>query len=208
MADLESIKTLRRVPHLTVTWAHQPASPNQTFSPNYQPNTSPSYSLHVQPRDMSLQFSSSPNSTHSRCRPTKVGIEAIDASIPTTDQHFSPTASESAPIRVQCIQDTEPAEAKKHNPLLEPIEQMQDLDLADRQACGNSLQVFKLDTDRDASASAEDFKDSPQEYPGFVVYCISVDTGNLYDLIEKMRTFLKTWMGVTLRSCIFLKLLL
>ncbi|CAA7265950.1 unnamed protein product [Cyclocybe aegerita] len=46
---VSALMTLRRVPHLTVTWAHQPASPTQATYPNYHHlPEAPTYSFHVQ----------------------------------------------------------------------------------------------------------------------------------------------------------------
>ncbi|KAF9481660.1 hypothetical protein BDN70DRAFT_511102 [Pholiota conissans] len=159
-ACVSALMTLRRVPHLTVTWAHQPASPNQPFSPSYHLNPSPSYSVHAHHRDLSSQFSVSPNgstSAHVRCRPTKVGVETFEPSNLTTDlQHTLPT-SEDGPKVTQCPPTSESDGAKNHDVVQETVEKMQGLDLA-----GDAAAV-EVTRENVAVESATTREDAPNE---------------------------------------------
>ncbi|KAF8973637.1 hypothetical protein BDZ97DRAFT_1912112 [Flammula alnicola] len=82
---VSALMTLRRVPHLTVTWAHQPVLPGQTSHPNYSHvNSSPSYSLHVQHQAIPSQmFMSSNGSASPQCQLSREAMEGPD--IPSAD---------------------------------------------------------------------------------------------------------------------------
>ncbi len=75
------MKTLRRVPHLTVTWAHQPAPTT------YQAHSSPSYALPIQHCSLPFQTFASPNgSINSHSQPTKSRIEFADGATAIVDR--------------------------------------------------------------------------------------------------------------------------
>lgn len=80
-------KTLRRVPHLTVTWAHQPAATSQGLTPTYQAQSSPSYSFRIQHRPLPSHTFASPNgSMTSYSQPSKSGIEIVDGAATIVDR--------------------------------------------------------------------------------------------------------------------------
>ncbi|KAF8807798.1 hypothetical protein BYT27DRAFT_7189890 [Phlegmacium glaucopus] len=73
---VSALMTLRRVPHLTVTWAHQPASSDYSNHPShYQASGFPLYPLHVQDCSTSAQLSpASPTTMSASGNDTKINV--------------------------------------------------------------------------------------------------------------------------------------
>jgi len=81
----EVTQTLRRVPHMTVTWAHQPSSQNDMFHSNFHSVAgSPTYSLHARHRGHPGR---SPVSPHT---PRFQTAYHYDASFPSLGRDLSP----------------------------------------------------------------------------------------------------------------------
>ena len=157
------MKTLRRVPHLTVTWAHQPAATT------YQAHSSPSYALPIQHCSLPFQTFASPNgSINTHSQPTKSGIESVNGATATVDRtqilpsegFFDRTpAARKAATLTSVINH---AEKKDQEQLSDPSPSWVDSDLSSAPG-----QVADVGSKGDVTGP----RDESEEYPKYVHWC-------------------------------------